>query len=237
MHTEEDSDDLESVMAEVEKAAERIGCHLETEEEIRAVERALAEEWERINCPVNMFHEEKFFYNKLGDTLVLRGMHFDSVERWSGSAFGGHYSDGFVAILKNDSTLFIIDKTSEPDASDVERLLTIRREGFEIFFSNKYNDRERERHWGMAVFTISEEVKEMAVENGLTILQRKGDELVETYKPGATISDEMKAKALESRRELLRSMNDANKKDADGYIRQWSGGLFIRTKSHSWKTA
>ena len=84
----------------------------------------------------------------------------------------------------------------------------------------------------MAVFTISEEVKEMALENGLTILQRKGDELVETYKPGATISDEMKAKALESRRELLRSMDGANKKDADGYIRHWSCGLLIRTKSY-----
>ena len=232
MYTEEDSDDLDSVMAEVEKAAERIGCYLVTEEEIRAAERALAEDWERINCPVNLFYEEKFFYNKLGDTLVLRGIRFDSVERWSGSVFGGHYSDGFAAILKNDSTLFIIDKTSEPDASDVERLLTTRREGFDIFFSDKYDDRERERHWGMAVFTISEEVKEMALENGLTILQRKGDELVETYKPGTTISDKMKAKALESRRELLRSMNDANKEDADGYITHWSSGLLIRKKYH-----
>ena len=71
----------------------------------------------------------------------------------------------------------------------------------------------------------------MALENGLTILQRKGDELVETYKPGATISDEMKAKALESRRELFQSMDGANKKDADGYRLHWSGGLLISTKS------
>ena len=217
MHTEEDSEDLDSVMAEVERAAERIGCYLETEEEIRAAERAFAEDWETMNSPVNKFYEEKFFFNKLADTLVLRGMRFDSVERWSAHIISAHYSDGFAAILKNDSTLFIIDKTSEPDASYIESLLTTRREGFDIFFSRKYNDRERERHWGIAVFTISEDVKEMALENGLTILQRKGDELVETYKPGTTISDEMKAKALESRRELLRSKNNANKKDADGY--------------------
>ena len=233
MFTEGDSDDLDNSMEKAIEVAKRIGCYPETEEEIRAARKTFAEDWERINCPINRFYEEKFFYNKLRDTLVLRGIRFDSVGRWSGSAFGGHYSDGFAAILKNDSTLFIIDKTSEPDASYVERLLTFRREGFELFFSDKYDDRERERHWGMAVFTISEEVKEMALENGLTILQRKGDELVETYKPCTTISDEMKAKAEESRRELLRSMNDTNKKDADGYRTGWLRGSPIRTKYHS----
>ena len=106
MHTEEDSDDLDSSMEKAIEVAKRIGCYPETEEEIRAAERALAEDRERMNCPGNLFYEDKFFYSKLGETFVLRGIRFDSVGSWYASASASaHYSDGFAAILKNDSTL------------------------------------------------------------------------------------------------------------------------------------
>ena len=117
---------------------------------------------------------EELFFNILNNEPVLNGIHFDSVERnWHDRV--GNCEDEYDIVMKNGSSMFILESKFKASNSDVERLLTTKQQNFNILFP-EYKDYDQ--HWGLAATIIDKEVKDMAVNNGLTVLQYKGDLLV-----------------------------------------------------------
>ena len=117
---------------------------------------------------------EELFFNMLNDERVLNGIHFDSVQRnWHDRV--GNCEDEYDIVMKNALSIFILESKFKPTKSDVEKLLTTKQENFNILFP-KYKDYDQ--HWGLAATIIDEELKDMAVNNGLTVLQYKGGLLV-----------------------------------------------------------
>ena len=115
---------------------------------------------------------EELFFNTLTDNPVLKGIRFDPPKRNLHNRVG-KCEDEYDLVMKNDDDLsiFILEVKFKASASDVEKLLTTKRKNFNILFP-EYKDYEQ--HWGLAATIIDEELKDMAVKNGLTVLQHKG---------------------------------------------------------------
>ena len=123
---------------------------------------------------------EELFFNTLHETPVLKGIKFDKVERnWRDRV--GKCQDEYDIVMKNGSSIFILEAKFKATNADVEKLLTTKQENFNILFP-EYKDYEQ--HWGLAATIIDEDLKDMAVNNGLTVLQYKG-ELIQHNPPSA----------------------------------------------------
>ena len=117
---------------------------------------------------------EQLFFNILNDEPVLNGIRFDDVQRnWHDRV--GKCQDEYDIVMRNGSSIFILESKFKATKSDVEKLLTTKQENFNILFP-KYKDYDQ--HWGLAATIIDKKLKDMAVENGLTVLQYKGGLLV-----------------------------------------------------------
>ena len=116
---------------------------------------------------------EELFYNTLSENPVLKGIRFDPPKRNLYNRVG-KCEDEYDLVMKNDDDLsiFILEVKFKASESDVEKLLTTKRKNFNILFP-EYKDYEQ--HWGLAATIIDEELKDMALNNGLTVLQHKGD--------------------------------------------------------------
>ena len=117
---------------------------------------------------------EQLFFNMLNDEPVLNGIHFDSVQRnWHDRV--GTCQDEYDIVMKNGVSIFILESKFKPTKSDVEKLLTTKQQNFNILFPEYKN---YDQHWGLAATIIDKKLKDMAVNNGLTVLQYKGGLLV-----------------------------------------------------------
>ena len=125
---------------------------------------------------------EELFFNTLNDERVLNGIHFDDVQRnWHDRV--GKCEDEYDIVMRNGSSIFILESKFKPTKFDVEKLLTTKQKNFNILFP-KYKDYDQ--HWGLAATIINKDLKDMAVNNGLTVLQYKGGLLVTPPKKGVT---------------------------------------------------
>ena len=110
----------------------------------------------------------------LNEERVLKGIHFDSVQRnWHDRV--GKCQDEYDIVMRNGSSIFILEAKFKASKLDVEKLLTTKQENFNILFPEYKN---YDQHWGLAAAIIEEELKDLAVNNGLTVLQYKGGLLV-----------------------------------------------------------
>ena len=117
---------------------------------------------------------EELFFNMLSDEPVLNGIHFDEVQRnWHNMV--GKCQDEYDIVMKNGLSIFILESKFKASSSNVEKLLTTKQQNFNILFP-EYKDYDQ--HWGLAATIIDKKVKDMAVNNGLTVLQYKGGLLV-----------------------------------------------------------
>ena len=124
---------------------------------------------------------EELFFNMLSDEPVLNGIHFDEVQRnWHNMV--GKCQDEYDIVMKtpkaspgDGSSIFILESKFKASSSNVEKLLTTKQQNFNILFP-EYKDYDQ--HWGLAATIIDKKVKDMAVNNGLTVLQYKGGLLV-----------------------------------------------------------
>ena len=121
---------------------------------------------------------EEFFFNTLEANPVLKEIQFGPPQKnWHGAAHNRR--DEFDIVMLNGSAIFILEVKFNVEKEDVEKLLTTKKENFNIIYP-EYKDYDQ--HWGLATFIIEDDLRDMAVENGLTVLQRKGD-LIESYNP------------------------------------------------------
>ena len=118
---------------------------------------------------------EEFFYNSLKADLVLGGGRFDIVTKNIGRSRAG-LQDEFDLVLVNGREVLVVEVKYKAHQNDLRRLLDEKAPNFRRLFP-EYADREQ--GLALASFHVHDELKREALEQGVTVLQRKGD-VIET---------------------------------------------------------
>ncbi len=120
---------------------------------------------------------EEFFYNSLKAHPVLGGVRFESVERnVPGRDDKTGQKDEFDLLLVNGREVFVVEVKHRAHKDDLDDLLNKKAPKFRRMFPKYAGLRHR---FALATFHIHDELKESALEKGVTVLQRKGD-VIET---------------------------------------------------------
>ena len=117
---------------------------------------------------------EEFYFNSLKSRPILNGIEFDFTESVTRNYKG--LEDEYDILLVNGKGVFIIEVKYKAHPEDLERLIHKKAPNFKKLFPGYKN---YTHHLGLASFYISDDVKALALKQGVTILQRKGD-LIET---------------------------------------------------------
>lgn len=121
---------------------------------------------------------EEFFYNSLEDKMDLGGIHYDFIDK-NASRSKGKLRDEFHIVMINDKDIAIIEVKYKAHEADLTKLLTRKYENFKELYPI-YKDYTH--HLALASFYMPQELKEMALENNVIVLQRKGD-MMESFIP------------------------------------------------------
>lgn len=118
---------------------------------------------------------EEFYYNSLKADPVLDGMRFDFVDRNVTRSRAG-LEDEFDLLLVNGRAVFVVEVKYKAHEKDLGRLLGEKAPNFRRLFPEHTRRRQR---FGLAAFHIHDGLKRAALEQGVSVLQRKGD-IIET---------------------------------------------------------
>ena len=121
---------------------------------------------------------EEFFYNSLASKPRLAGIDYDFINKNAHKRIG-KVEDEYDILLVNGKDVAIIETKYKAHTRDVERLINKKYENFKKLYP-EYKDYKH--HLGLASFNINEDVKELASQNNVILIQRKGD-LIETIMP------------------------------------------------------
>ncbi|SHO80389.1 hypothetical protein MNB_SV-15-661 [hydrothermal vent metagenome] len=121
---------------------------------------------------------EEFFWNSISSNPTLNGIKYDYADKNRHKKIG-NIEDEYDILLVNGKDVAIIETKYKAHTSDVEKLITKKYENFRKLYPEYSNYKH---HLGLASFNINEDVKELALKNGVMILQRKGD-IIETILP------------------------------------------------------
>jgi len=121
---------------------------------------------------------EEFFYNSLADKPILNGVHYDFIDK-NVTRRKNKIEDEYDILLINGKDIAIIETKYKAHTNDIERLINKKYTNFKKLYP-EYKDYNH--HLGLASFNLNEDVKELAAQNGVMLLQRKGD-IIETIVP------------------------------------------------------
>ncbi len=114
---------------------------------------------------------EEFYHNSLKADPVLAGVRFDFIDKNVTRSRAG-VEDEFDLLLVNGSEVCVVEVKHKAHESDLERLLDKKAPNFRRLFP----EHAGRRQWlALAAFHIHDELKEAALAQGVTVLQRKGD--------------------------------------------------------------
>jgi multidrug efflux pump subunit AcrA (membrane-fusion protein) len=118
---------------------------------------------------------EEFYFNSLKHNPVLQGIHFDSVyKNLTNNSHG--IEDEYDILLLNGKDVFIIEVKYRAHPDDVKTLVKKKAANFKPLFP-AYKDHKL--HLGLASFHVDDKVKQSALDQGVTLLQRRGN-VIET---------------------------------------------------------
>ncbi len=121
---------------------------------------------------------ENFFYNSMKESPTLAGVEYDkALQRLHGHSKG--VQDEFDILLINGRDIAVIEVKYHAHEQDVLKVANSKVENFRKLFP-EYSDYAV--HPVLASFYADHSVLEAAQENGVILLERKGD-LIETYVP------------------------------------------------------
>ncbi|MCY4200901.1 MAG: hypothetical protein OXF31_14005 [Gammaproteobacteria bacterium] len=118
---------------------------------------------------------EEFYYNSLKADPVLDGMRFDFVDRNVTRSRAG-LEDEFDLLLVNGRAVFVVEVKYKAHEKDLGRLLGEKAPNFRRLFPEHTR---RGQRFALAAFHIHDGLKRAALEQGVSVLQRKGD-VIET---------------------------------------------------------
>ncbi|MBF0353587.1 MAG: hypothetical protein HQM11_21350 [SAR324 cluster bacterium] len=118
---------------------------------------------------------EEFYYNSLKHDLTLQGIRFDFIEK-NVTHYTDNVEEEYDLLLVNSEDVFIIEVKYHVHPKDIERLVGRKATNFKKLFPEYSHYRQ---HLGIATFAIEDEVKQLALNHGVTVLQRRG-EVIET---------------------------------------------------------
>ncbi len=117
---------------------------------------------------------EEFYYNSFKANPVLAGKRFRVNKNLTRCSDG--LEDEFDLLLVNGQEVFVVEVKHKAHESDLERLLNKKAPNFRQLFP-EYG--HLEQRLALAAFHFHDALKESALEQGVTVLQRKGD-VIET---------------------------------------------------------
>jgi len=121
---------------------------------------------------------EEFFYNTLASKPKLAGINYDYIDK-NVTRQRKNLRDEYDILLVNGKDIAIIETKYKAHIRDVEKLINRKYENFKKLYP-EYKDYNH--HLALASFYINEDVKDMALDNNVMLLQRKGD-IIETIIP------------------------------------------------------
>jgi len=122
---------------------------------------------------------EEFFFNSLAHDPTLAGIHYDYIDKhWKNRV--GATEDEYDIILVNGQDIALIEVKYKAHDTDLTKLLTKKISNFKTLFPMYQN---YAIHPVLASFSIYEDLKRSALEQGVIVLQRKGD-VMESFIPG-----------------------------------------------------
>ena len=121
---------------------------------------------------------EEFFYNSLANKPTLAGIDYDFIDK-NVTRRKETIEDEYDILLINGKHIAIIETKYKAHTKDIEKLITKKYNNFKKLYP-EYKDYTH--HLGLASFYINDDVKELALEKNVILLQRKGD-LIETLLP------------------------------------------------------
>lgn len=165
------SDRLDAQMQRTDEKLERMFA--ETDEQMKRTDEKL----ERLGITLGNIGNnqgavaEEFFYNSLAHTQTLAGIHYDFVDKNLTRTSGG-IQDEFDIVMVNGKDVAIVEVKYKAHEADLTKLLTRKYKNFKKLFP-MYKDYTH--HLVLATFSLYDELKEKALAQGVTVLQRKGD--------------------------------------------------------------
>lgn len=118
---------------------------------------------------------EEFYFNSLKKAPVLGGIHFDLIEK-NVTRHLANIEEEYDLLLINGEDVFIIEVKYRVHPNDIERLVERKAVNFRKLYP-EYADYRH--HLALATFAIEDNVRDLALQQGVTILQRRG-EMIET---------------------------------------------------------
>jgi hypothetical protein len=123
---------------------------------------------------------EEFFYNSMKDKPSLAGVNYDFIDK-NVTRKKADIEDEYDILLVNGKDIAIIETKYKAHSKDIEKLITKKYNNFKKLYPEYKN---YTHHLGLASFYMNDDVKELAKEKNVILLQRKGD-LIETFLPTA----------------------------------------------------
>ncbi|KAF3980358.1 MAG: hypothetical protein HFP76_02550 [Methylococcales symbiont of Iophon sp. n. MRB-2018] len=113
---------------------------------------------------------EEFYFNSLKANPILNGIKFDYIDKNITRCKNG-IEDEYDIVLINGKEVFIIEVKYKAHQADLDRLLNKKAPNFDKLYPEYQN---YIKHLGLASFSINDDLKKHAIENHVTVLQRKG---------------------------------------------------------------
>jgi hypothetical protein len=126
---------------------------------------------------------EEFFYNSLKAKPSLAGINYDFIDK-NVTRSKNKIEDEYDILLVNGKDIAIVEVKYKAHSNDIEKLVNKKYSNFKKLYP-EYKDYNH--HLGLASFNMNDDVKELASQNGVILLQRKG-ELIETIVPSSNIN-------------------------------------------------
>jgi multidrug efflux pump subunit AcrA (membrane-fusion protein) len=114
---------------------------------------------------------EEFFFNSLKHKPELNGIQFDFIDKNVTRSKAG-IEEEYDLLLVNGKDIYIVEVKYSLHPRDIERMIGRKFANFKKLFPEYQN---YQIHLALASFAVQDEVKDMALQQGITVLQRHGD--------------------------------------------------------------
>jgi hypothetical protein len=121
-----------------------------------------------------------FFYHYLKKRPIVGGVEYDCISRYGLTSYNT-IEESFDIIMENSQDVAIIEVKYKAHEADLTKLLTKKYDNFKKLFP-MYKDYKH--HLVLATFGLYDDLKEKALAQGVTLLQRTGD-VIESFEPVA----------------------------------------------------